>query len=116
MKTLISILLALVLTACASVEAQTPQQRLFAAQGEFNIALRTALVYTSQPPCSGTVLIGCHKPEVKAGIVESSKKAHDALKTAKAALATAQAADRVTAAAHLTRAMLNYMVAKGVLK
>lgn len=107
----------LFLAACTATKtAETPAQRLFALQGEFNIALKAATGYTSKPPCSSTLLIGCHKPDVKVEIISAAEKANGALKTAKAALATAQAEGRVALAGKATRALVTYMVAKGIMK
>lgn len=107
----------LFLAACTATKtAETPAQRLFALQGEFNIALRTATAYTSKPACSATVPVGCHEPEVKARIVSAAERADNALKTAKSALDTAAAEGRVAAAGQAIRALVSYMVAKGVSK
>lgn len=107
----------LLVAACTATKtAETPAQRLFALQGEFNIALRAATGYTAKPPCSATLLIGCHKPDVKAEIVAAAEKADSALKTAKSALATAEAEGRVALASKATRALVSYMIAKGIMK
>ena len=107
----------LFLAACTATKtAETPAQKLFALQGEFNIALRAATAYTSKPACSATVLVGCHKPEVKAKIVSSAERANSALKTAKSALQTAAAEGRVAAARQALSALVAYMAAKGVTK
>ncbi len=80
-------LVALLLGACASMEAETPAQRLFAAQSEFNIHQRIVIVYLSQPECAGPIFIGCARPDVKATLKIMVVRVRTALATAKATLA-----------------------------
>lgn len=115
MKYLI-VTLALVLSACTSIEAETPQQRLYAVQGEFNIALKAAAAYTSQPACTAAVVIGCHKPGVKAGILAGAEEAKGAIDAAKAGVSAVGGGSKVALAGQATKSLINYMISKGILK
>lgn len=107
----------LLVAACTSTQvAETPAQRLFALQGEYNIALRSAAVYTNQPACSAVRTVACHDPAIKAKIIDSAHKAKSALKTARAALKTAQGGSKVAVAAVAVQSLTSYLLAKGIVK
>ena len=69
-----------VLAACAG--AQTPAQRLFAAQANLNAALAVAATYVEQPPCDEKLRRQCADPAVKIRIQDLASEARDALAAA----------------------------------
>ncbi len=70
---------AFVVAACASLEAETPQQRVFAAKTDYKVALQLAVQYNELPRCeSGTAAIACSHTSV----VEVVRKANDTARVA----------------------------------
>lgn len=72
---LAALMLATPLAGCASRAAETPAQRVFAIQTEYNGALAVALAYESQPRCSETQPQPCSDP---AAVNEIRKADNDA--------------------------------------
>ena len=105
---------ALVLASCATLDAETPAQRLFAAQAEFNIQSRVVIVYLSRPECGGAVTIVCAKPDVKAALKSMATRVKAALELAKTSLETARASGSVAAAAGLIRELAVYLARKEI--
>ena len=58
MKTL-AIIALLALTSCATFRADTPSQRLFGIQADYNGALAVAVAYESQPRCAPVPVQPC---------------------------------------------------------
>ncbi len=113
-KLAIVVLAALTLTSCASLDAETPAQKLFAAQSEFNLYQRIVIVYLSQPECSGAVVVGCAKPEVKATLKSMAVRIKSSLALAKTSLETVRAMGSVAAAASLVRELAVYLTRKEI--
>lgn len=69
----------LVLGACASFEAETPEQRVFAAKADYLVPLRVANAYESLPRCAdgAKVTDACSRPNV-VDIIRRAEKAADA--------------------------------------
>lgn len=115
MRRYIACFLTVLVVGCTSINtAESPAQRLYALQGEFNIALQAATTYLAQPPCSDTVVTGCHDPEVKARIQKAATEAYNALEVAKATIGTGQGAGYVALAGAAVGALVQYLTAKGV--
>lgn len=74
-KFLIAAAAALFLSGCAYLVAETPAQKVYAIQADYNGPLAAAVAYESQPRCVGlqTSIEGCS--EVK--VVEALRKADD---------------------------------------
>ena len=114
-KRLAGVFLAAALAAsCASLDAETPAQWLFAAQAEFNIHQRVAIAYLSQPECGTAAVLGCARPDVKATLKSMAVRVRTSLAAARAALGTAQAHGTVTAAAGLVRDFAAYLARKEI--
>ncbi len=72
--------LALVLSGCAVAEAETPAQRVYAAQATYNGLLSVALKYESLPRCpAGEIKPTCSAPKVVAEIRKADNSAFAAL-------------------------------------
>ncbi len=108
------VLAALALASCASLDARTPAQKLFAVQSEFNIHQRVVIVYLSQPECGGSVVIGCAKADAKATLKSMAARIKTALAVAKASLETARASGSVAMAAGLVRELVAYLARKEI--
>jgi hypothetical protein len=74
--------LALVTTGCASVIAENPQQRVFAAQSDYNGVLALAVAYESQPRCTEVVRVACSEPAAVREIRRADTTAFGLLKAA----------------------------------
>lgn len=72
----------LFLTGCASREAETPTQRVFALQADYNALLALAVAYESQPRCGPGERLGCSDADVVAEIRRADNHAFDAIRTA----------------------------------
>ena len=78
----------LALAACATSIAETPAQRLYAAQGEFNAYGRVVLAYVRLPECVPEAITACSRPAIKARLKEMTRIAKSALDAGQVALAT----------------------------
>lgn len=76
------ILFAFGLSACASKEAQTPAQRVYAAQADYNALLKIAVAYESQPRCKLQITVSCSDVKVVSLLRKADNDAWAALKTA----------------------------------
>ena len=65
MRKAVVILFAVFLASCASLIAESPAQRVYAAQADFNGLLTAAVAYESQPRCTEgqSQLDGCSDPD-----------------------------------------------------
>jgi hypothetical protein len=81
MKLIYALLLAAMLSACATFTAETPQQKVFAAHQVYDTALSVAVTYKRLPPC-GTGVAICADKAVVATIQKADNVAYEALKTA----------------------------------
>lgn len=75
-------LLAWSLTACASQEAQTPAQRVYAAQADYNALLKIAVAYESQPRCKTEITLKCSDVKVVSLLRQADNDAWAAIKVA----------------------------------
>lgn len=75
-------LFALILSACAAVTPQTPEQAVFAATSAYNGALGAAVTYESLPRCSDTVPLPCSETDVVDAIRKADSAAWAALELA----------------------------------
>lgn len=82
--------LGLAISACASVEAETPQQRLFAVQSEFTAVAGAVAAYIERPDCTAVVVTQCGDAGVKAKMRAAAVKASTAIKKARASADTAE--------------------------
>lgn len=76
----------LMLAGCASWQAETPAQRAYAAQSDYNAALAVALIYESLPRCPEGVtslLAACSEAPVVEEIRKADNDAFNALERAK---------------------------------
>ncbi len=113
-KLAVVVLTALTLASCASLDAETPAQKLLAAQSELNIYQRIEIVYLSQPEFGGAVVIGCARPDVTATLKSMAVRIKTALAVAKASLETARASGSVAMAAGLVRELVAYLARKEI--
>jgi hypothetical protein len=88
----------LMLAACASQVAETPAQRVYALQADYNAALAAAVAYESQPRCEEGEWSGCSDPEAVAQIRRADDHAHDALQAAQSTVRGAAGGDGVETA------------------
>ncbi len=72
----------LFVAACASQIAETPAQRVFALQADFNAILSTAVVYTTLERCAADEIQPCSNQEVVDQIRRAAQHARDALRAA----------------------------------
>jgi len=82
--------LLLLLVGCASMVAETPTQRVFAVQADFNAPLAVAVAYESQPRCKegqGS-LDGCSETKVVDILRSAAKDVDNALKSAQTVVRT----------------------------
>jgi hypothetical protein len=87
-------------------EDLTPAQRVYAARGELNIALRQAVAYGAQPECSQTVVVGCHDPGVLKAVLEAGGQADDAISDAETIVAAPGSDDAALLYLNTARAAL----------
>lgn len=101
MKRILPVFLAVLLTACASLVAETPAQRVYAAQADFNAPLAAAVAYESQPRCLAgqSRLAACSDPAVVAILRQAYRDAAAALKAAQDMVRTPGVTESKTAAA-----------------
>ena len=74
------------LGACATLEAQTPQQRLYALQHQYLAAITEAAAYEARPRCgsAGAPELGCSDPATVAALRRADDATDAALQTARA--------------------------------
>ncbi|WP_316978034.1 hypothetical protein [Shumkonia mesophila] len=104
----------LLLGACASMQAETPAQRVFAAQADFNAPLAVAVAYESQPRCleGQSQLAGCSDPAVVDILRSAYRDAAAALAAAQTAVRTPGIAEsKVALAVAAARAAVDVFVA-----
>lgn len=70
------------LSGCASQEAQTPAQRVYALQADYNAVLAVAVTYESQKRCTTTVIAACSSVTVVNELRRGDDAARAALKAA----------------------------------
>lgn len=106
--------IAMLVAACASFEAETPAQRVFAAQADFNGPLAIVVAYESQPRCleGQNALDGCSDLAVVAALRSAYLDAKAALSAAQTAVRTPGIAEsRVNLAVAAARAAVEAFVA-----
>ncbi len=67
------------LAACASLEAETPAQRVFALKSDYRAVLALAVAYESLPRCPVASAPPCSEPGVVAGLRWADRRAEVAL-------------------------------------
>lgn len=72
------------LGACASIEAETPAQRIFALQSDYNGLLAVAVAYESRPRCVGPARLDCSDAGAVAEIRKADNDAYAILRSAQA--------------------------------
>lgn len=87
MKTLIAVLTALVLSACAATSSQSPAETVFQAKTAHAVALRAAVAYRELPPCAKAAQ-PCHDAAIVAQLQKADKVADAALDSAENAVRT----------------------------
>jgi hypothetical protein len=107
---------AVVLSACAARDAETPAQKLFAVQSEFNAVLQPVKSYVTQPECGPAVVVGCADTAVKSTIKRLVAEAGTAIGAARKALSSGAGGAGVADAAALVRRLVVYLVQKEVMK
>lgn len=83
----------LALAACASLQAQTPAQRVYAAQSDYNALLVVAVAYESQPRCLAEVKLNCSDVKAVTEIRKADNAAHAALRAAQDTVRTPGVSD-----------------------
>lgn len=112
----------LMLGACASPVAETPAQRVYALQADYNAALAAAVAYESQPRCEQgeTSLDACSEADVVAALRRADNHAFDALQAAQAAVRESAGAGAVETALIAARegvaALRKILVREGVIR
>lgn len=76
------VVLVFILVGCASRQAETPAQRVFALQADYNAMLAVAVAYESQPRCGPVVAPPCSKAAVVDQLRRADDHAFDALQSA----------------------------------
>lgn len=99
-------LAALLLTACTSYPPLTPAQEVYQLQLQFDAVLAEVELYAAQPPCSPTLIVGCHNPDTLASIAAALTEADRQLDLAAAAVRSGAAPSTVAALANAARAAL----------
>lgn len=89
MKRFIVLGLVALLAACASTIAQTPRQRAYALQSDYNGLLTAAVAYESQPRCTTVVKISCSDAKAVAEIRKADNVAYSAIASARSVAETA---------------------------
>jgi hypothetical protein len=105
--------LALALSACASLVARTPAQRVYAATNDFQVALVGATVYGNLPRCAAPAvrLTPCSKQEVVETLVRSAEATRASLDVAQALVRQDSGAEAAAAAAEAATKVLKQLVA-----
>lgn len=112
----------LLLAACASMEAKSPAQRVYAIQADYNALLSAAVAYESQPRCvEGQSRVNpCSDPKAVAEIRKGDDAAAAALKAAQDTVrtpgATANAVSlALTGASNAVAALRSILTTYGVM-
>lgn len=120
MKRLGALCLVLVVAACAAstMENLTPQQRIFALKGEFDILLAEVVAYADQPECTATLIAGCSEPAIVGRAVELAEDADEALDQAEAVVRAGGTPDDAAGYAQFARAAVaqlsGYLLQNGI--
>lgn len=114
MRHFLAVFLVLTVAGCASGEAETPAQKLYAIQGEFNIAGQAALAYTSLPECTPQVVVRCYDPEVKDRIVSLARRTRDAIAKGWTVIDTPAAGGYVAIAGAALSELAAYLASKEI--
>lgn len=115
---LLALLLPAALGACASIEAKTPAQRIYALQADYNALLAVAVAYESRPRCAGPPRLDCSDPGAVAEIRKADTDAHAVLRAAQAVARTpgASPSNLIFASAHAAiDALRKILVNRGIL-
>jgi hypothetical protein len=110
----IAAVLLLIVSSCASFEAETPGQKIYAIQGEFNTYMVAALKYTTLPTCLGSTVVGCYDPKVKDSIVRLARDTRGAIATARMYLDAPTAGSYVALAGTALNKLAVYMASKEI--
>ena len=84
---------------CASVEAETPAQRVYALKADYRAVLTVAVAYESLPRCAAARPRACSAPEVVDLLREADAKAAAALDGAERVVRSPAASDSSAALA-----------------
>ena len=77
----------LILAGCGVHGAETPAQRLYALQADFNLMQRAVLAYTERPDCTPPgIVVACARPPVRDRLRQAAAEALTALRTARTSL------------------------------
>ena len=109
-KKLLLPILTIVLVGCASFEAKTPTQRVFAVQADFTGVLAAAVAYESQPRCVAgqTFINGCSDQKIVDILRAAYKDAFAAIKAAQDVARTPGVSDsKITLAIATATAAVN---------
>lgn len=98
-----------VLTACVSRDAETPAQRLYAVQGEFNIVQQAVLSYVRLPDCAASPVGACSRRPVRERLVTLTRESLGAIRAARTALAAGSAVPEIAAASAALRSLTFYV-------
>lgn len=101
-RSLIALMLAASLAACANMPGgapETPEQAVFAAKSTYATALTAAVAYKRLPACSATRPMPCSEPALVAQLQKADNVAAAALDAAEAAARTPRVGSTVTAKA-----------------
>ena len=110
----IPVFILLFLAGCAVRGAETPAQRLYAAQAEFNTYLHVAASYVQQPECSAAVQVACAEPRIKEHIKSLAREAKSLLDAARSALAGSRESPAIEAASAAVRSLVTYLVQREI--
>jgi hypothetical protein len=90
-----ALVLVVLLSGCASLIAETPAQRVYAIQADYNGPLAAAVKYESQPRCTEgqSQLEGCSDPEVVSAIRKADNDVNAAIQAAQKTVRTPGVSD-----------------------
>lgn len=115
--------LVILLGACASQVAETPAQRVFALQSDYNGLLAAALTYESQPRCAAgqsSVTSPCSNPQVVADIraveTDAARQIKAAQDTVRSGADTSTQVLALNLASNALAGFRNVLLSRGVLK
>lgn len=111
--------LVLVIAACASTMGDlSPQQRVFALKGEFDIMLDEIVAYSEQPPCDAVLVTACSDAAVVERAAELAEDADEVLDQAEAVVRAGGTPEDASGYAQLARAAIAqlsaYLIQNGV--
>ncbi len=98
-RRLLAVWLLAALAACASLEAETPAQRVFALKSDYRAALAVAVAYESLPRCPIVTTSFCSEPGVVSLLRQADRRAELALNGAEQVVRSPAASESAVALA-----------------